>query len=66
MFDRSEYYNTKEVADRLGIALKTVQDWAKQNKIPGQIRMGHFWQFKKTEIDKALLRDSFLDEALPN
>ena len=66
MIDRSEYYSTKDVADRLGIALKTVQDWAKQKKIPGQIRMGHFWMFKKADIDIALNRESFLEEALPN
>jgi len=65
MIDKSEYYSTKEVSDRLGIALKTVQDWAKAQKVPGQIRMGHFWMFKKAEIDKALKRESFLTEALP-
>jgi len=64
MIDRSEYYSTKEVSERLGIALKTVQDWAKAKKMPGQIRMGHFWMFKKDKINAALKRDNFLSEAV--
>ena len=61
--DRTEYYSTRDLHERLNIPLKTIQDWARDKKIPGQIRMGRMWMFHKKVLDEALSNEDFLTEA---
>jgi len=57
------FYSTKDLHKLTSVPLKTIQEWASKGRIPGQIRMGHFWRFKKVAIDKALESDVFLNGA---
>ena len=45
-----------EVAKLLGLHPKTVQSMARAGKIPA-IRVGKFWRFRKSEIDRWLRHD---------
>ena len=37
------YETTKQAAARLGIPVRTIQLWVKENKIPGAVRQGRSW-----------------------
>jgi len=45
--------DANEVAKLLGIHPKTVQQMARARKLPS-IRVGKFWRFRKSEIDRWL------------
>ncbi len=42
-----------EVAQYLKVEESTIYTWANQGKIPA-IKIGHFWRFRKEDIDKWL------------
>ena len=56
----SQLYTTTELAELLGEPRRKIQIWAGQRRIPGSVRMGHQWKFRKTDIDKALASENFL------
>lgn len=43
----------KDVAKYLKVEESTIYTWAKDGRIPG-IKLGHFWRFKKDDIDRWL------------
>ena len=45
--------DVEEGARLLGLHPKTVQQMARNGRIPG-IRVGKFWRFRKSEIDRSL------------
>lgn len=45
--------DANEVASLLGLHPKTVQQMARTGRVPG-IRIGKFWRFRKSEIDRWL------------
>ena len=42
-FENKEYMTANELADKLGVNVRTVQKWAKDGKIPGAILNGRLW-----------------------
>ena len=48
-----EMYTTQELSEILGKAERTIQDYAKEGRIPGQ-KVGRSWHFLKEEIDRWL------------
>ena len=57
-----EYLTPRELADKLAVSLRFIEDNTMAKKIPGQIKIGRLWRYKITEVEKALLRGTFLIE----
>jgi len=55
-----EFYTTEDITNKLGVPIKTFRKWVEKGIVPGQIKVGHLWKFRITEIEKALLRPTFL------
>jgi excisionase family DNA binding protein len=45
------WYSVDEIATHLGIARETVYRWIDRKGLPAH-RIGKFWKFKLTEVDK--------------
>lgn len=58
----SEYLTPKELANKLGMSLKWVEKQTYSWKIPGQIKIGRLWRYKRIDVEKALLKRHFLLE----
>lgn len=46
------FLSAAEVAERYGVATRTVQQLARLGKIPGALQVGRQWRFKSSEIGK--------------
>ncbi len=57
--DAKQYYSTQELHEMTGIPRSTFQYWARVKKLPGQVRLGRLWRFRKDLIDKALENNEF-------
>lgn len=56
-----EYIDGEQLAQKIGVTLKTIRKWAYQNRIPGAVRFGaRCVRYRITDIEKALLRGDFL------
>ena len=52
---QEEYLTKKEVSQILKVSLVTIHDWNKK-KILNPFRLGNLIRYKRTDIDKALIR----------
>lgn len=50
-----EYYTPRELANKLGVSLKSIQTWTQERRIIGQTKMGRHWKYRITEVNKRLL-----------
>jgi excisionase family DNA binding protein len=55
-----EYFTVEELATKLNLARKTIKKWTIARRIPGQVKCGGRWRYRRTDIEKALLRGEFL------
>ncbi|MFC1584630.1 helix-turn-helix transcriptional regulator [Fibrobacterota bacterium] len=55
-----EYLNAHELAHKLNMSLKWVVKHTQTRRIPGQIKVGRLWRYRKQDIEKALLKGQFL------
>ena len=58
----SDFLTPRELADKLGMSLKWVTNQTQARRVPGQIKMGHSWRYKSSEVEKRLLSEQFLLE----
>jgi len=47
----------------LGVSIKFVQKHTQARRVPGQIKVGRLWRYKRSTVERALVRMNFL---LPN
>jgi excisionase family DNA binding protein len=45
--------NASDMALKLGVKKETVEDWARNSKIPA-FKIGHSWRFEESEVFTAL------------
>ena len=55
-----EYYKPRELAELLKVSVKTISNWTQSFRLPGQIKCGHLWRYRKDSIDKALRSGNLL------
>lgn len=58
--NESEFFNTLELAKYLNVSRKSIEKWRYQNRIPGQVKCGYSWRYRKSEVEKRLLSGQLL------
>ena len=58
--EKKEYLSTTELASYIGRSRKFVEKYITCRRIPGMVRIGGRWSFKRSDIDRALNRGEFL------
>jgi excisionase family DNA binding protein len=49
-----EFYSSIELSHFLGVSLKSVNRWIAQRRIPGMVKIGRHWKFRRTVIEQRL------------
>ena len=52
----------KELAGKLNMSLKWVVKHTQARNIPGQVKLGGLWRYRRNEVEKRLLGTQFLLE----
>ena len=55
-----EFLDTDELAAYLNVSRKFVIKHRETGRIPGAVRIGRIWRFRRTEVEKRLLSGSLL------
>ena len=55
-----EYFTPNELAALLNMSLKWVVKYTQLRRIPGQIKIGRLWRYRRTEVQMRLLSGTFL------
>ena len=55
-----ELLTPEELAARLQVSMKAIRTWASERRIPGLRKVGRLNRFVRSEVERALLRDTFL------
>lgn len=55
----NEYYTPLELAIKLNVSLRIIREKTYGGRIPGAIKIFGQWRFRKVDIDRALLRNTF-------
>ena len=53
--DTTEYYNPRELAEKLNVSLKFIRSQTQERRVPGQVKIGGMWRYSRAEIEKAML-----------
>jgi excisionase family DNA binding protein len=59
---QNEFLTPQEVAGKLNMSLKWVTKQTQARRMPGQIKIGRLWRYRRTDVEKRLLAGSFLLE----
>jgi excisionase family DNA binding protein len=57
-----EYFTPEQLAARLQVARNTIKKWTVARRIPGQLKCGGRWRYRRLDIEKAQVRGVFLNE----
>jgi len=55
-----EFFDTKGLARYLSVSPKSVIKWRDKKRIPGAVKCGRVWRFRRAEIEKRLLSGELL------
>jgi len=55
-----EFFNTKELSHYLNLSVKTVIKWRDSRRLPGAVRCGRVWRFRRIEVEKRLTTGELL------
>lgn len=55
-----EFFNTQELAQYLSVSKKTIEKHRGTGRIPGAVKIGYSWRFRKNEVEKRLLSGQLL------
>lgn len=58
--EEGEYYTPVELAKKLNVSRKFIVKHTMRRAIPGQIKIGRIWRYRKTTVQEALDSSSFL------
>lgn len=60
MGSQSQFFTTRELADHLNMSIKFIINNRQKNRIPGAIKCGRYWRYRKSDIFRALNSGTFL------
>lgn len=55
-----EYLTPQALAAMMSVSLKFIVKQTQARRVPGQIKVGRVWRYKRSEVEKRLLSGSFL------
>ena len=56
----SEYFTPQELADYSHMSLKFIEKHIATGRLPGAVKMGRVWRFKRVDVEKQLLTGQLL------
>jgi excisionase family DNA binding protein len=60
MHEGPELLTPAQLAVKLSVSKKTITKWVQLRRIPGMRRVGRLWRFYRPDVEKAMLRPTFL------
>lgn len=60
MENETEFLTTSELSKLLNISKRFIIKWRGTGRIPGVLRLGNRYRFKRSAIEKAILQGEFL------
>lgn len=54
MVENQEYFSPGELAEYLNVSKKFIDKHIATKRLPGAVRVGRLWRFKKIDIEKRL------------
>ena len=60
MNDNLKYFTAQELADHINVSRKFIEKHVSTHRIPGAVKIGRLWRFKRSEVEKRLLSGHFL------
>ncbi len=58
----ADCFTPKELAAKLNMSLKWVVKMTQAHRMPGQIKIGRLWRYRRADVEKRLLAGDFLLE----
>lgn len=55
-----EFMTPRELADLISMSLAFVEKYTALRRIPGMVKMGRFWRYRKADVEKQLLTGQIL------
>ena len=60
-----EYLTPPQLAKKLNMSLKWIQTQTQARRIPGQVKIGRLWRYRRWDVEKRLLSAQFLLDLPP-
>jgi excisionase family DNA binding protein len=57
-----EFFTPEELAAKLNMSRKFIEKHISTRRLPGMVRVGRRWRFRRAEVEKRLMGGSFLLE----
>jgi excisionase family DNA binding protein len=57
---KNDFFTTKELAGYLNVSVKFIIKHRNDGTIPGVVRVGRSWRFRRSEVEKRILNGVFL------
>jgi len=58
----SDYLTPNEMAEKVRMSLKFIVTQTQARRMPGQVKIGRLWRYRRVEVEKRLLAGQFLLE----
>lgn len=58
----SEFLSTDELSKYLNVSIKTIRKYIETRQLPGMVKIGRLYRFRKSDVEKRLLSGNFLLE----
>ena len=55
-----EFFDSRELSEYLNVSRRSVEKWRGQRLIPGAVKIGRVFRFRRVEIEKRLLSGRLL------
>ena len=60
MHTAQEYFTSEQLAAYLNVSVKSIIKWRDARRLPGAVRCGRVWRFRRVEVEKRLLTGELL------
>ena len=60
MIENTEYFTPDELAAYLNVSRKFIEKHIATRRIPGAVKIGRVWRFRRSDLEKRLLSGSLL------
>jgi excisionase family DNA binding protein len=54
------YFTVETLAAYLDLPVRTIRKWAMARRLPGMVRAGKLWRFRRADIERAALSGTLL------
>ena len=58
--DMPDFFTTEQLAEYINVPVRTVEGWRNAHRIPGAVRCGRIWRFRRTDVERRLVSGNFL------